>query len=143
MSTEVKKVGGNTAPKVKKEKTPRPVFDLKTAVGDDNKAIPGRTDGKLQGVPTNFVSRNFKPLKATDFADRTIFMDFKAWLLEESIKGTVEKAAALRKQAKKLRAMGDDATRKKASKLMKQRESLAALEAELKGDGFDFSVLED
>lgn len=140
---QVKKVGGTTGDKVKKTKVERPEFDLATATNEEGKAVAGRTDGKLQGIPYNFDSKKFKGLKGTAFADKSTFMEFRAWQMELGIQDKLAAIAKMRKDAVKLRSMGDEATRKKASRLMKHRSALAALEAELSEDGFDLSLLDE
>lgn len=124
-----------------KEKKVRAIFDLKTAVDANGKAVPGRAEGKLQAVPANWKPKEHKPLKRSDFADEATFIEFRAILAEQKAERMATAARKLRQQAERIRQFGDEGTRKKANKLLKAREQMAALEKELAEAGIDVSAL--
>lgn len=152
----------------KEPKKGRTVFDFSTAtnetgesVGEGENAIaPGASvvndDGLLLAVPSiiktdtddkgkvteKFVGWNpkaHKPLVRKDFASDDIFLDFRVWCLDLDIKKKTKNRDSLAKRADRLRKFGDEKTRKKAAKLARMREQMAALEAELESDGVDVS----
>lgn len=128
---------GNPIPEVKKE---RLVFDVSTAVDAAGKPIPV-SEGKLTAVPANYEFGKFKGLKKTDFDGEPTWLDYNAALYDFRASRFVKRATRFRKDAERLRKFGDEATRKKASRLMKAREQMEALEKELASQGFDMDLL--
>jgi hypothetical protein len=85
---------------------------------------------KLEALPTDFDRRKHKPLKRTDFADDSLWLDWQAAIHEE-------RAKWLRQQADDLRKMGDPEHRAKIKRLRAIQKREAALIQELKADGID------
>lgn len=121
----------------------KPAFDIKSAVDADGKAIPGRAEGKLQAVPANYEFGKVRPLKKGDFDNDATYAEFQAAGLRHRAETMLARAEKAEKKAERLRQFGDESTRRKANKLMKAREQLAALEAELGDAGFDLGLLQD
>jgi hypothetical protein len=89
------------------------------------------TNGKkLEALPTDFDRRKHKPLKRTDFADESLWLDWQAQALED-------RAKSLRQQADDLRKMGDPANRQRIKQLRSLQKRAATLTQELKADGID------
>ena len=92
-------------------------------------------EGKLTSIPTTFDPSTHRAPKRTNFADEADFYDFSATLLEDRMKRTVDKIAAMREQAVALRKHGDPAVRKKVAKLARMKAAMAALEKSLEDAG--------
>lgn len=144
-----KKVGGTKKVEKKdgekKARKGRVELDYSKAVDADGNSIVNE-DGKLTALPLtvgegdNVVfegwnPKKHKPLRKSDFAEEYMYMFFRAHVAQIRADQQAEKAKKLRKQAEQIQQFGDPKTRKKAKKLARMREQLAALEAELAGEG--------
>lgn len=155
-------------PKSKPEKKGRTPYDFSGArndteaplgVGENAIAIGAsivNEDGLLLSVPSRIAAstddkgkvtetfigwdpKSHKPLVRKDFASDDIFLDFRVYCLDIDIIKKTKNRDSLAKRADRLRKFGDEKTRKKAAKLARMREQMAALEAELESDGVDVS----
>lgn len=142
VETPTKKVGGPVPPQVKKgepkdkdkkdkkdKKGGRKIFDIASFTGKKD------ANGKLMEIPSTWNPKEFKPLSRKEFASDDVFLDFRAQDLELKIERVVKLAKDLRVRASNLRKFGDEKTRKKAAKLQRMREQMAALEKELESEG--------
>lgn len=97
-----------------------------------NGKVPQRV--KLKAIPEDFDAKIHEPLKAGDFEDEAVYLDFRAAQCEKQ-------AATFRTQEGKIRALGNAADKQKATKLVKMRERMEALKAQLKAEGVDVEAL--
>lgn len=127
-----------TAPKAAPKASAAPGTEDKKAgkkAKVQRKEYPGLFDAdgapqKLTAVPTDFDSKLHKPLKRTDFADESMYLEMKA---DEF----AAKADKLRKEAQTIRELGSSADRKNAKKLIAMQEKMAELMESLKAQGID------
>jgi hypothetical protein len=117
---------GNAAKPAKQKKVDFPGL----FVGEGN----DRDYQKLDAMPVGFDAKLHKPLKKKDFKDEPLFLEYQATLLDA-------KAAGLRSQAEKLRAVGSTASSAKAKTLVKMQARMAELMAALKAEGMDVEAL--
>lgn len=94
--------------------------------------VPQRV--KLSAIPTDFDAKIHEPLKAGDFSDEALYFEFRAEQCEKQ-------AQSFRHQAGKIRALGNAADKQKAAKLVKMRERMEALKAQLAAEGVDVEAL--
>lgn len=121
--------------KAKKERKPRPEFDLTTAVDVDGKAIALDDKGRLTGIPANWNPR-FAKLKRTQFTREAYF----GWLI--SLEDLKIKVIQERKQEYADKRDGKvDEVAKKSKKAARMASQLAALSEELKAAGVDVAAL--
>jgi hypothetical protein len=100
--------------------------------------VPVTIPGKLPSDPAiqvGFSTRLHKPLKVGDFVTLADFLEYRATAIESRLAKAMEAPRKLREKAMRFRKFGDEATRKKADKLARAREQVAALEAELAAAG--------
>ena len=100
-------------------------------------------EGKYTEAPSEFNFSKFKPLKKSEFLGAEVYLDHQGNICQAKAEIFQRKADKGKKQAERLRALGDPETRKRAAKLQKMRESLATLEAQLIEDGVDLNILTD
>lgn len=100
-------------------------------------------EGKHTEAPADFDFGKFKPIKKTDFLSDDIYLDHQENICRAKVDIFTCKADKCARDAAKLRTLGDPATRKKAMKLSKMRESLKELERQLVEDGVDMSLLNE
>lgn len=145
------KDGNSTDGKDKKEKKVRIDFLIKDAMhqdGDGNLVSAVNEEGLLVAVPKKILSsdqktveyagwdnRRHKPLKKSAFASMAIFLQFQAYVARLSALRLVKLAENKEAKADRLLKFGDEATRKKAEKVIKMREQLAKLEQQLEEEG--------
>lgn len=98
-------------------------------------------DGLFTEAPTNYDHVKYKPLKKSDFLADETYLDHQATICHAKSAIYAKKAEKLERNAEQLREFGDPETRKRAMKLQKMRESLAALEASLIEDGVDLTLI--
>lgn len=92
-------------------------------------------EGKV--VYAGYNNRKHNPLKKTDFASVATFMRFQAHTCRLKAAVLIKAAEEKEKKAERIEKFGDEKTRKAVQRIAKMRENLAALEAQLKGDGID------
>lgn len=137
-------------PKTPKVKVLKRNFPKKTAkiMNDEGQLVEAFNDkGLLTAVPVKILNkegeviyagydpRKFQPLKKADFATTDIFMVFQAMSLESRANRMLALAQKKRDSAERFSKYGDEATRKKALKVARMRETVAKLEAELAEQG--------
>jgi hypothetical protein len=83
---------------------------------------------KLESIPTDFDANKHEKLRPADFADEANYWEFRAAQL-------VKESEACKVKAAKLRTLGNVQTRTAASKLMKVRQQMADLMAQLRAAG--------
>jgi hypothetical protein len=150
-----KNAGTEADPKAKKPKVEKIDFPKKDAQyrNPDGQVVTAvNEEGLLIAVPvtikdgetvvySGYDVRKHKPLKKTDFASSANFLQFQA----HSIRLKAERMLAVAKdketKAERLLKFGDEQTRKKAAKVAKMREQLAALEKQLSEEGIDVQEL--
>ncbi len=98
-------------------------------------------EGKHTEAPADFDFVKYKPIKKTDFLSDEIYLDHQEIICRAKAESYTLKAEKCAKQAATMRELGDPETRKKAFKLQKMREQLAALELSLTEDGVDLDLL--
>ena len=155
-----KKVGGaQEATESKKKK--RVAFDLNKAqamlpvLDKDGKPTAKiilqkavNVEGKLLAIPVTIKdgekvtydgwdSKRYKPFAKKDFADEPTYLRFKALTIGEKAKRMMALSESLALKADQLAKFGDKTTQKKVKKLSRMREALAALEADLKQEGYE------
>jgi hypothetical protein len=147
-----KKVGQKEQNDVKKGRID---FVTKTAkIMDENKKLVSaiNKDGLLISVPKTvteggkvlyegFDMRKHNPLKKGDFADIATYLDHQAFIAREKGNRLIALAEDKEKKAERIRKFGDEDTRKKAAKIARMREQLAALEQQLTAEGIDVENL--
>ena len=89
---------------------------------------------KLKEMPADYNLKDHKPLIRKDFEDETIWLEWKAELLEE-------KAKVYRDEAALIRQFGSAEDRKAAEKLIKVRQQFEKLKAELSGQDIDVDAI--
>lgn len=88
----------------------------------------------LKEIPADFDASKHKPFVRKDFEDETIWLLWRAELLEK-------KAATYRDEAKMIRELGSPDDRKKATQLLKMRTKFEDLKNELAGSGIDVDAI--
>jgi hypothetical protein len=148
-----KKSGQKAGDGEKKEKKVKAAFDYSALTDQLNE------DGLLTAVPSTrtvetndkgkevekfdgWSPKDHKPLKRGDFATDDVFLDFRVFVLDHQLWQKQESRDSLAKRADRLRQFGDEKTRKKAAKLSRMREQMAALEAELSEEGIDVDEID-
>lgn len=154
-NTGVKKVG-STEPKTAEPKVEKPKgridFPMKSAMYRDKDgnvvtAINGESllvavpktimDGELKVVYAGYDSRKHKPLKKSNFASMATYLQYQGYIARLRAHRLVKIAEDKEKKASRLLKFGDEQTRKKAAKISKMRDQLAALEKQLTAEGID------
>ncbi len=99
--------------------------------------------GFTSGIIEGFDFRKNCPLTRKDFADTASFLEYRGEALTHRAASFTELAAKMAAKVANIRKYGDEETRKKAEKLARLREQMAALEAELGEAGIDVDEVED
>ena len=120
------------AEKVKKEKKAKTPY---TSLPEVQRAKDG--NGRLTSMPVPFVPKEHKAPKRTDFANESTFMNFRADVLTARGNAILDNAKRLREEAVQVEKTGDPTKRALLKKAAKMRDSLAALEAQLKAEGIE------
>lgn len=154
-NSTVNKVGGNQKPNDtgKKEKPKGRIdFPKKTAMYRDKAgqivtalnaenlliAVPATisdADGRTEYA--GYDSRKHKPLKKSDFVSMANYLQFQGYTARLHAAKLVKIAEDKEAKASRLLKFGDEQTRKKAAKVAKMRDQLAALEKQLTEEGID------
>lgn len=100
----------------------------------DGSAVMVQQRGKLTAIPEDFNPTLHAKLKATDFVDESVFLDFRATSLESL-------ASKMRARADQLRKLGSVEDRARANKLLKMRENMNKLAEQLKSQGIDVEAM--
>ena len=118
---------------------PRPIVHNE---GDDMKTVvcPKKDDTV---VFAGYDATMHKPLVKGDFVSEDIYIEWRAFVNRWRAAKLTRFASTLETRADRLRQFGDERTRKKADKLTRMREQMAALEAELKEQGVVLDEDED
>jgi hypothetical protein len=136
-------------PKEKKEKIDFPIKEAKyrneegqivTAINEENLliAVPKTILGENDKVEyAGWDNRKHKPLKRTDFAGMATFLQFQGHSARLHAARLIKIAEDKEQKADRLLKFGDENTRKKAAKVAKMREQLAALEQQLSAEGIN------
>ncbi|MAF76507.1 MAG: hypothetical protein CMF17_11780 [Idiomarinaceae bacterium] len=112
---------------------PRPIVHNE---GSEMEAVP--LPKKADNVVSEgFMSALHKPLVKGDFASEDVYLEFRAFLGRARAAKLLRGAKTLETRADKIRKFGDEKTRKKAAKLERMKEQMAALEKELEEAGVD------
>lgn len=101
---------------------------------DDGAGGQVQQRNKLTAVPTDYDAKKYAKLKSSDFADEAVYMDFRAAEAQRLV-------TLFSNRARKLRTLGSVADRARANKLIKMRENMAKLAAQLKAEGVDVDAL--
>lgn len=131
----------------KAEKASRPAFNFEKALGKDGKPTPvvniaGENEPanmRLNGPVVNWTP-DYKPLKRTAFASRSVYIEHKATLCEVQANALMARAAELRADAEGTSSTADPLKRKER-RLAKMLKAAQALKAELAGQGIDVEAL--
>ena len=100
----------------------------------DPRAVYPIPESGLTEVPSDYDPEKHRPLKSADFQDEAVFLRYQANSFEE-------RAAKLRARAESLEKIGNVASRRVAAKVVKMREDMAKMLADLKAQGVDVSAL--
>lgn len=143
---------GEDSKKSKAVKMDFPVKDAKyrnaegqivSAVNEDDLliAVPVKILDGDTVVYSGFDVRKHKPLKKSVFASSAGYLKFQAHLTRIRAERMLKIAEDKEAKATRLLKFGDEQTRKKAAKVAKMREQLAALEKQLGEEGIDVNEL--
>lgn len=91
--------------------------------------------GKLLRVGSDYNEKIHKAPKRSQFADETVFMEWKAAILEETASKLANRATKLREHAETLRQIGNPEQRKTAQKVLKQRDALMRFVEQARKEG--------
>jgi hypothetical protein len=126
------------AEKSKKERAKRVEF---TKVCDKDML---NEEGKLTAVPENHDAKKHLPLRKSDFAEETLFFDFRANELEVRGNATLALAKKMREQSATFKKFGDPKKRAQVKRAQRMVEQLAKLKEQLSAEGVDVdAILED
>jgi len=161
--TNVNKVNpgneGSANEETKEEKKGKVDFPIKEAMyrnAEDGVVTAVNGDGLLVAVPvplkegkgdeakviyTGYNIRKHLPLKKSDFACIHTYIRYQAYVARMKALALVKSAEEKEKKASRIEKFGDEATRKKATKVARLREQLAVLEKGLKDEGVDITDL--
>lgn len=139
MAKKIKTEGdGTAAPKEKKPrkvKTPRPVFDIQTAVDANGNSVVNE-EGKLREYPANYEFGKFAPLKKDQFVNSAGRLMYKSHLAENRAERLMKRAENFRKQAQTAAAAGGDLkAAKKFDRLASAADTMQKFVDELRADG--------
>jgi len=123
------------------------IKDAKYRDKDGNVVTAVNGDGLLVAVPVpikdadgkilyaGYNARKHLPLKKSEFASITEYLRYQAFVARIKAAILVKNAEEKEAKANRIEKFGDEATRKKAQRVAKMREQLAALENQLKSEG--------
>lgn len=98
-------------------------------------------DQKLIRGPTAFNAKLHKTVKKSDFANESVFMTFRADIVEERGKSLLARADEMRDAAKEMARFGSDPAKAAAAKkLAKLKAQQAELEALLADEGISLDA---
>ena len=144
---------GTETDEKKKGRIDFPIKGAKYVNADDALVSAVNKDGLLIGVPitvkdgegkvtyAGFDIRKHKGLGKAAFADIATYMRYQAFINRERAARLIALADEKDKKADRIEKFGDEATRKKAAKVARMRETLAAMEAQLVEEGVDIEDL--
>lgn len=94
-------------------------------------------DGKLTEVPTDYDSKENKPLRKGDFLLESNYLRHAGALMQTRGQGIIDKGVKWLKKAEQLDKFGDPKALRKAQKVTRLREQLIKLEAECEEEGIE------